>query len=142
MATTKFGRSGFTIPLPKPGDGTKIFMNHDGSMTCSWDNRMAMDAALMPPAVQGDNGGDDLADKIHQLLDGKLKPADIEALIQLIQGGGGEQDGPAQQPPDIAQDRMIRRAVAPGAQARAKQGAEQHAALIGRFPNLKNARVV
>ena len=31
-------RSGFTIPMPKPGDGTKIFVNPDGSLSCSWDN--------------------------------------------------------------------------------------------------------
>ena len=53
---------------------------------------MAMDAAInVPPprplARSEDEGGDDLADKIYELLTGKLDPADIEALLELIMGG-------------------------------------------------------
>jgi hypothetical protein len=98
---------------------------------------MAMDE--MPPDT-GNNGGGDLPDKIHQLLDGKLEPADVEALIALVMGD--EQDVPAKQPPNIAQDRMIRRAVAQSAKAHARADAEQRSDLMKRFPALQNARVV
>jgi hypothetical protein len=135
MATTKFGRSGFTIPVPKPGDGTKIFMNHDGSMTCSWDNRMALDQEL-DPQDDGGNPGTDLVDKIRELLAGKLEDADIEALTQLITGG---EQAPAKLPPGIASDAAMRRYVA---QASARASTAQRAALVKRFPNLANARVV
>jgi hypothetical protein len=83
-----------------------------------------------------------MIDNIRALLMGKLDDSDIEALISLIQGGGEEQDGPVMQPPGIATDAIMRRAVARGAQARAKQGAEQRLDLMARFPHLKTARVV
>jgi hypothetical protein len=61
MTTTKFGRSGFSVPMPKPGDGTRIYLNHDGTITCSWDNRMAMDAMprRRPLRLAYDNDGAD-----------------------------------------------------------------------------------
>jgi hypothetical protein len=35
----------FTIPTPRPDGGPKIFLNGDGTITCSYDRpRMAMDA--------------------------------------------------------------------------------------------------
>ena len=125
--------------MPKPGDGTKIFANRDGSLTCSWDNpRMAMDADINVP---DEDGGDDLADKIHQLLDGKLDDADIEQLLELIQGAA-----PQAQPAPIAGDRRrgmatdeLQRRVASGL---ARQTRTATASLVARFPALKNARVV
>src|ERR1700693_3982529 len=69
------------IPCPSPR-GTNVerlfLMRAPGGPT------MALDAAISDPDDNGD-GGEDLADKIHQLLDGKLDDADIEALIRLIQ---------------------------------------------------------
>ena len=147
-------RSGFTIPMPKPGDGTKIFVNPDGSLSCSWDKpRMAMDAAINLPPPQNTNSpfdsdpeGDDLADKVHQLLDGKLDPGDIEELIDLITGGSpAPQPTPAQDRGRFAHDQRMpsaatmRRLVAESMKVR---GRDQHRNLIERFPALKNARVV
>ncbi len=40
-------RQSLTVPVPKPGDGTKILLHPNGTMTCSWDppdGRMALDA--------------------------------------------------------------------------------------------------
>ena len=59
--------------------------------------RMAMDQEMDPPDISNGNGDDDLPDKIYQLLDGKLEPADIEALISLIMRGE-ERESPSPNP--------------------------------------------
>jgi hypothetical protein len=155
MVNTKFGRSGFTIPVPKPGDGTKILLNHDGTMTCSWDNRMALDAAIGGPPgspdyadynAADDNGdpddSNDLVDKIYQLLAGKLEPADLEALIKLIQPDDDEPMPAQAQDRRLALDALIHRRLAQGAQVRARRAQAVTTGLERRFPDLKGARVV
>ena len=153
-------RDGFRIPMPKPGDGTKIVCHSDGTMTCSWDRpRMALDAALGskpmgygsadndPDDVDNNPGGDDTENKVRQLLEGKLEPADLDALCDLIFGD----DAPA----PAAQDRRRRQArdampsratmerlVAQGAANRAQRAMDEIANLSKRFPALKGARVV
>jgi hypothetical protein len=97
MANAKLVRDGFTIPMPKPGDGTKLMCRPDGSLYCSWDRppaRMALDAALPRSRLGYDaditdiddnhDGSGDLGDKIRELLTGKLDDGDIEALIRLM----------------------------------------------------------
>ena len=85
-----------------------------------------------------------MADKIiHQLLDGKLDPGDIETLIELIQGAAPQPQAPQLQPaqdrrPSLATDELQRR-VAYGL---AQQARTTTAGLIKRFPALKNARVI
>lgn len=146
-------RDGFVIPMPKPGDGTKIFANRDGSLTCSWDRppapRMALDAALSfngpaqaPQSGGGDPEGDDLEGKVRELLTGKLDEADLDALLELIMGTGA-----APQPQPIAGD--SRRGMATDALLRSRvstalerQARTTSAGLLARFPALKNARVV
>lgn len=82
-------RSSFTVPMPRPGDGTKIYMQPDGSLRCSWDNRMAMDAS---PDDQDNLGefGDGWA-AIFEILRNELNPdsyTKIEGLIgrELLSG--------------------------------------------------------
>jgi hypothetical protein len=129
---------------------------------------MAMDEADPPPredlskAAWGsgddiedvnapDNEGYDLADKIRQLLEGKVDDADIAMLLQLIQP---DDDAPA---PVAAQDKRrrmghdqrlvmpsraeIARRIAASGEVRAARAVKSHEALISRFPALKNARV-
>jgi hypothetical protein len=97
-----------------------------------------------------DSSGDDLSDKIHQLLAGKLDDADIDALCALLD--------PDKEPAPPAQDRKrgrqahdrrpampsraeILRRVAASGEVRAQRVLEQNAKLMERFPALKNARV-
>jgi hypothetical protein len=135
----------YTTPLPSPR-GT----NYE----CLYYNivrrpeRMAMDAAIGGPPGSPDyadyNATDDsadLADKIYELLAGKLEPADLEALIRLIQP---EEVGIAQDRGrrGIALDALMRRRVAEGAQTRARRVIAETADLTKRFPALKGARVV
>ena len=164
MANTKLVRDGFTIPMPKPGDGTKIMCRPDGSLYCSWDRpaaRMALDAAL-PGAKSGgygsadvdldtpDSSGDDLRDQIHQLLEGKLDPADIEALLTLIEGPDTDTaPAPAQDRRRQARDQRlvmpskaeIMRRIAASGEVRAARAVQSHADLVRRFPALASARV-
>jgi hypothetical protein len=102
--------------------------------------RMAMDEEMPDLQDNGSGSDGDLADKIRELLVGKLDDSVIEELLSLIVGD--PQDGPVQQPPGIATDAAIRRYLAKGAQARAKLSAAQRADLIKRFPGLSNARVI
>lgn len=165
MANTKLVRDGFTIPMPKPGDGTKIMCRPDGSLYCSWDRpaaRMALDAALPGTKSGGygsadvdldapDSSGDDLRDQIHQLLEGKLDPADIEALLTLIEGPDTDtavpaRDRRARQAHDSQRLVMpsraeILRRVAASGEVRSARILKQHADLCRRFPALATARV-
>jgi hypothetical protein len=164
MANTKLVRDDFTIPMPKPGDGTKIMCRPDGSLYCSWDRpaaRMALDAALPGTKSGGygsadvdldapDSSGDDLRDQIHQLLEGKLDPADIEALLTLIEGPDDTNTAvPAQDRKRQARDQRltmpskaeILRRIAASGEVRAARAAKGYEALVARFPALKSARV-
>ena len=145
-------RDGFTIPMPKPGDGTKLIANPDGSLTCSWDKPlMAMDAALIAPDRRsgpfndgGDPEGDDLPTKIHQLLDGKLDDGDIETLLELIKGGRRAR-GPRPSRSRATDSRALWHTSAPRAASTldlAQQARTTTASLVKRFPALKNARVM
>jgi hypothetical protein len=106
--------------------------------------RMAMDAALGDPDDNDSNvdGSDDLVDKIYQLLAGKLEPADLEALIKLIQPDDDEPMPAQAQDRRLALDALIHRRLAQGAQIRARRARAELADLGKRFPALKNARVV
>ena len=104
---------------------------------------MAMDAAINIP---DEDGGDDMADKIHQLLYGQLDDGDIETLIEMIMGTGeAPQLQPAQDRGRFAHDQRMpsqatmRRLVQ---ESMAVSGRDQHRNLIERFPALKGARVV
>jgi hypothetical protein len=94
----------------------------------------------------------DTEDQVRQLLEGKLDPADLDALCNLI---FGDDDALAPAP---AQDKRGRRMgrdqrltlpsratmerlVAEGAARRAARAIKSHEALVTRFPALKNARV-
>jgi hypothetical protein len=95
-----------------------------------------------------DSSDDDLRDQIHQLLEGKLDPADIEALLTLIEGPDTDTaPAPGRQAhdgwrPTLALDALMRRRVAESGVARAERAQKQIAGLMARFPALKNARVV
>jgi hypothetical protein len=128
---------------------------------------LAMDAAMPGAKFAGYGSSDDVPDdvtddnpaapdteeKVRELLSGKLDPADLDALCNLI---FGDDDAPA---PTPAQDRrgrrmgrdqrlampsraMMEKLVAEGAARRADRVLKQHASLMDRFPALKNARVV
>jgi hypothetical protein len=72
-------RSSFTVPMPKPGDGTRIFMMPDGRLRCSWDDpRMAQDAAPV------DDGGQRSAELQQGLLNDVAK---LQAKLE------GDQEG-------------------------------------------------
>jgi hypothetical protein len=158
MTTTKLVRDGFNIPMPKPGDGTRLMCRPDGSLYCSWDRpaaRMALDSAIGGPKGSPnyassnatddidlntpDSTGDDLRDKIHQLLAGKVDDADIETLLALIEG---PDDTPAQdrkrggrqahdRRPAMPSRAEILRRVAASGEVRAQRVLEQNAKLMG-----------
>jgi hypothetical protein len=124
------------VPSPRGTNYERIFIvRRPGPV-------MAMDQEMVDPQDDGGDPGTDLADKIRELLVGKLEDSDIEALISLIMGGGEEQDAPTKQPPGIATDAKMRRRLADGAKARAKLGMDQRSDLMKRFPALATARVV
>jgi hypothetical protein len=130
------------VPCPSP-NGT----NFERLFIVRKPERMAMDAALGAPNPSspvsspfdgGDPGGDDLADKIHQLLDGKLDDADIETLIEMIQQGATPQVA-GDRRRGLATDALLRSRVSTGL---ARQTQTTTAGLMKRFPTLKTARVI
>ncbi len=153
-------KSIYTEPMPSP-NGTNYERLY--IVRKPFAEAMAFDAA-MPKYASGDDDpndidldtpnsrGDDLRDQIHQLLEGKLDPGDIEALIALI-------EGPDDTVP-VAQDRRgrgrqahdqrlvmpskaeIMRRITKSGELRASASQQQFSNLVKRFPNLKNARVV
>jgi hypothetical protein len=164
------------VPLPNRGDGYRVIRGMDGKMTtvpltgadvALYRPMLAMDQA-MPAAKGGYGSGDDPSDidnmddnpaapdtedKVRQLLEGKLDPADLDALCNLI---FGDDDAPAPAAQDRgkrggrqAHDRRpampskatVARLLAEGAARRAERVLKQHASLMDRFPALKNARV-
>ena len=103
------GRQSFTVPMPKPGDGTKILLNSDGSMTCSWDDprgRMALDSkpGWATPrgrdAEEDDERNKDLRDgwereavELHELLRDNLPPdvyTQAEGMLHRLLLSGDE----------------------------------------------------
>jgi hypothetical protein len=149
----------YTEPMPSP-NGTNYERLY--IVRKPFAEAMAFDAA-MPKYGSGDNGdpddtdinepdseGYDLADKIRQLLEGKLDDADIDMLIKLIQP---DDDAPApaqdrkrgrqahdRRPAMPSRAEILRRVSASG-EVRAQRVLEQNAKLMERFPALKNARV-
>ena len=103
---------------------------------------MALDAAIGPPdyADYNDNSGFDTEDKVRQLLAGKLDPAGLDALCNLIRR---TDTGPAQDRRrrrfGLAHDAALRRHVSTSLARRAQA---EIADLTKRFPNLAGARVV
>jgi hypothetical protein len=100
-----------------------------------------------------DSSGDDLGDKIRQLLEGKLDDADIAMLIQLIEGPDETDPAPPAQDrgkrgrqahdrlPVMPSKATVERLLAEGAARRAERVLQAHENLTKRFPALKNARV-
>jgi hypothetical protein len=102
-----------------------------------------------------DDEGYTLGDKVRQLLEGKLDDADLQMLIQLIEGpddtgtapapAAQDRRGPRRQAHDgarkLAMDALIRQRVAESGPRRAAIAQKQVADLMVRFPALKNARV-
>jgi hypothetical protein len=165
------------VPLPNRGDGYRVIRGRDGRMTTvpltnsdvtNYRSLLAMDAAPVggpkgspnyasynakddvDDINEPDSEGYDLADKIRQLLEGKLDDADIDMLIKLIQP---DDDAPApaqdrkrgrqahdRRPAMPSRAEILRRVSASG-EVRAQRVLEQNAKLMERFPALKNARV-
>jgi hypothetical protein len=135
---------------------------------------MAMDEAGPPPREDlskaawgsGDDDPDDFnpaapdtEEKVRQLLEGKLDPADLDALCNLIFSDDTDTASMPAAPAPAGQDRgkqgrqahdrrpvmpskaTVDRLLAEGAARRADRVLQAHADLMKRFPALKNARV-
>jgi hypothetical protein len=134
----KFGvRESFTCPTPRPryGDGPKIWLNKDNTMTCSYDvpkQRVIMAQDQAPNDHMGD-----LAIELSELLQG-LSPTDrsrAEALIiKLIErDSGANTDDPVPsatdepqefvgKPPRPGMDPSTMPRIIPGMPGTARQG--------------------
>jgi hypothetical protein len=160
------------VPLPNRGTGYRVIRGTDGRMTtvpltagdvANYRPLLAMDQAMPAAKFAGYGSGDDVPDdvtddnpaapdaeeKVRQLLEGKLDPADLDALCDLI---FGDDDAPAPAAQDkrrMGRDQRLAmpskatvdRLLAEGAARRADRVLKQHASLMDRFPALKNARV-
>jgi hypothetical protein len=153
----------YTEPCPSP-NGT----NYERLYIIRKPALMAMDEAGPPPREdlsksawgsgddiddinETDNEGYSVCDKVRMLLEGKLDQADIDALCALIdpdsdtapaqdRGRGRRQAHDSQRLVMPSRAEIMRRIAASG-EVRAARVLKQHAALVARFPALKNARV-
>jgi hypothetical protein len=130
---------------------------------------MAMDEAGPPPREDlskaawgsGDDDPDDFnpaapdtEEQVRALLEGKLDPADLDALCNLIfpddtdtapttmpaQDKRGRRMGRDQRLVMSSKAEILRR-IAVSGEVRAARAVKSHEALVARFPALKNARV-